>query len=52
MTAKTLLTATLLALSPMAAMAACSWGKMEAASCADGNVWDPASETCVPVTSS
>ncbi len=44
----TLIAATLLALSPSISMASCSWehSTKEASSCADGMVWDAATESC------
>lgn len=54
MTAKTLLTALVLAAAPtFAAAAGCSWGSSQsAASCADGTVWDAAAQRCVTATTS
>ncbi|MEM6693795.1 MAG: carbohydrate-binding module family 14 protein [Pseudomonadota bacterium] len=45
---RTLVTATVLTLTPLAALAECSWGHDEVAmSCAEGLVFDAESETCV-----
>jgi hypothetical protein len=47
MNAKIILTAVVLAASPGIALASCSWGKSQAASCATGSVWDSESQRCV-----
>ncbi len=53
MTAKTLLTVLVLATAPSFAFAACQWGeRTQAASCADGFVWDADSQRCVTSTTS
>lgn len=51
---KALVTALVLATAPVAAFAACSWGKMDetAASCAQGTTWDSDAQRCVAQTTS
>lgn len=46
MKAKIVLTAFVLAASPGIALASCSWGKTEAASCAPGSAWDSETQRC------
>ncbi|MBN2905908.1 MAG: hypothetical protein JXJ18_04275 [Rhodobacteraceae bacterium] len=47
MSMKTLLTAALLALAPSLAMAECGWEKINANQCAEGQVFDTTSGSCV-----
>ena len=47
MTLKTALFATILALSPALASAMCSGDRHSASSCAEGQVWDAATQACV-----
>lgn len=47
-TMRILITSTILALTPIAALAQCQWGEHETAmSCAEGLVYDEESKTCV-----
>lgn len=52
MTIKTILTALTLGLMPLGAFAMCSGKSHQAMSCAEGTVWDAASESCVQQVSS
>lgn len=51
---KTFLTAAILSLAPLSAMAMCSGAGMEqhAMSCVEGTQWDAEAEICTPVTTS
>lgn len=51
---KTFLTAAILSLAPLSAMAMCSGAGMEqhAMSCIEGTQWDAEAGTCTPVTTS
>ena len=51
MIVKTFVTALVFAAAPIAASAACNWGKAEtASSCMTGYVWDGEQRACVPAT--
>lgn len=54
MNLKTFLTAAILSLAPLSAMAMCTEAGMEqhAMSCIEGTQWDAESGTCTPVTTS
>ncbi|MBV0912911.1 carbohydrate-binding module family 14 protein [Anianabacter salinae] len=48
---KVFLSAVFVTAAPLAAFAQCSSGHVTAQSCAEGQMWDAPSASCVPITS-
>jgi hypothetical protein len=46
---KALVLAVALCAAPLSGWAACSGGHAQAMTCAEGTIWDPATNSCVPI---